>query len=370
MLTKPYVFYMKIAILDMDDLRNPHWGSGQATATREIGRRLSKKNDIVVYCSKYPGAADYKEDGIFYRHIGIGTKFAKVNNLFYLLTLPFIVRKIKADIIIEHFTAPISTCFSPLFTKIPVVALSSFFASEEMAKKYGINFTLIERLGGKFYKYGIALNKSHALKMKMYNTSINVRIIPNGIDEKYLHMKTEEKNYLLFAGRIDIFQKGLDMLITAFKKASREINDKLYIIGSGSISQERKLLDLIKNNNLAKRIKFLGRKTGKEKDDYLRGAKFAIFPSRFEGQSLSFLEMMALRKPIICFNIAGLDWLGRGAFKIKAFDIDKLAEKIVALSKSKSLRTTMGSFAKKQASSYSWDKTAGQYEKFLRMIAN
>lgn len=361
---------MKIAILDMDDLKNPHWGSGQATATREIGKRLSKKNDIVVYCSKYPDSKDYKKDNIFYQHIGIGTKFAKVNNLFYLLALPFTVRKIKADIIIEHFTAPISTCFSPLFTKIPVVGLSSFFASGELSKKYGINFNLLERLGGKFYKYAVALNKSHAAKMKVYNPSIAVRIIPNGVDKKYLTMKAEEKNYILFIGRIDIFQKGLDMLIAAFKKAKEAIEDNLYIIGSGSVSEEKQLMGLIEKNNLIKRVKFLGRKTGKEKDDYLRKAKFAVFPSRYEGQSLSFLEMMALGKPIVCFDIAGLEWLEKCAIKVKALDVNNFAKNIIFLSKNKGARQAIGRRAKEQAALYTWDETAKQYEKFLLSIVN
>jgi len=355
----------------MDDIRNPHWGSGQATATREIGKRLAQKNSITVYSSKYPGFKDYKEDGIFYQHIGIGTKFAKVNNLFYLLTLPFTVRKIKADIIIEHFTAPISTCFSPLFTKIPVVGLSSFFASSEMSKKYGINFEFIEKFGGRFYKYGISLNKSHAAKMKMYNPSIVVRIIPNGVDKKYLSMKTDEKRYILFIGRIDIFQKGLDMLIDAFKKAAEKIEDDLYIMGSGSVSEEQQMISLIEKNGLGKRVKFLGRKTGKEKDDYLRKAKFAVFPSRYEGQSLSFLECMALGKSIVCFALDDLKWLDeKASIKVKPFSIDELSEKIILLSKNKPFRRLIGKYAKEQSALYLWDKTAEAYGKFLTAIVN
>ena len=39
---------MKIVIFDIDNLNNPYWGSGQAIATKEIGKRLTKKNHEVI----------------------------------------------------------------------------------------------------------------------------------------------------------------------------------------------------------------------------------------------------------------------------------------------------------------------------------
>ena len=361
---------MKIVIFDIDNLNNPHWGSGQAIATKEIGKRLIKKNhEVIVYCSKYPNYKNYKKDGIAYKHIGVGTSYARINNIVYLLFLPFFAFFVKADIILEHFTAPVSTCLTPLFTKIPVVGISSFFSSTKMEKKYGIKFTRFERFGAQFYKYFIPLNKQHDAKMKKLNAKIISKIIPNGVNDNYFKIKTREENYILFIGRIDVFHKGLDLLLLAYKKAERHINDDLYIIGSGPTEDVKKLKFLVDKYKLNKRVKLLTKQLGSKKDAYFKNAKFTIFPSRFEGQSLSVLESMALAKSFICFDIPEVNWLGeKTCLKVKPFSVNQLAAKIILLSKNRALRRLLGTNGRKQARAYTWDKTARQYEDFLAAI--
>ena len=73
-----------IAFLDFDDIRNPLLNGGQARATFEVGTRLVKKgHKVTVISSRYPGYKDRKENGIYYKHIGLGTGNIKVNNVFY-----------------------------------------------------------------------------------------------------------------------------------------------------------------------------------------------------------------------------------------------------------------------------------------------
>ena len=148
---------MKIVVFDMDNIRNPHWGSGQAVATREIFKRLSARHEVTVYSSKYPNAKDYIEEGICYKHVGLGTNKSFLNNLAYIAVLPFLVRKIQADIIVEHFTAPFSLCFTPLFTRIPVIGLSSFFDSKILGQKYHLPFEIVPKKGAKYYRFFIGI---------------------------------------------------------------------------------------------------------------------------------------------------------------------------------------------------------------------
>ena len=138
---------LTIAIIDMDNLKNPFWGAGQARATREVGKLLAKKHKVIVYCSKYPGYKDYTEDGIIYKHVGIINKNPQLTNFAFILQIPSLVKQIKADIIIENFNAPISTSFAPLFTKIPIIALPTMFNAIEFTKKYHLPFHWIEALG-------------------------------------------------------------------------------------------------------------------------------------------------------------------------------------------------------------------------------
>jgi len=358
---------MKIAILDMDDIKNPHWGSGQAIATREICRRLSRKHSITVYSSKYPDWSDYAWKGISYKHIGFGTSNSKINNLAYIFCLPFVVRKIKADIILEHFTAPISTCFTPLFTKLPVVGITSFFASEQMSKKYKINFNVVRNFGIMFYSYVIALNPTHKEILKKLNPKIRIEVIPNGIEKKLFQHKASEENYILFIGRLDVYQKGLDILIRAFSDCVKNISEDLYIAGDNATKKDKQTLTkLIEKHKLSDRVKLLGKVVGKEKERLLNNAKFMVFPSRYEGHSLSMLESMALGKAVLCFDIQDLSWVSHdSSLKVRPFDISKFSRSMTLLSKNSKIRHELGQNAKTGASEYTWEKTAVKYEEFL-----
>lgn len=113
---------LKIIFIDFDDIKNPLLGAGQAKATLEVGSRLvNHGHTVTVYCSKYPGYKNRIENGIRYHHIGISTPNIKLNNLIFIFSLPFVVPRLKGDILVESFAAPISTLFSPIYTRIPVV---------------------------------------------------------------------------------------------------------------------------------------------------------------------------------------------------------------------------------------------------------
>ena len=99
---------LQIVYLDFDDIKNPLLGAGQATATYEVAKRLVKKgHSVTVLCSRYPNYKDRKQEGIVYKHIGLGSGHIKLNNLVYFFAVPFAVMRVSADIIIECFTAPI-----------------------------------------------------------------------------------------------------------------------------------------------------------------------------------------------------------------------------------------------------------------------
>ncbi len=362
---------INIAILDMDNLKNPHWAGGQARVTVEIGKRLVERHSITVYCSKYPDYEDYTENGIKYIHIGLGTNHARLNNIAYILILPFVVRKIKADIILENFTAPFATCFSPLFTKIPVVFLTSFFNPKALEKKYKIPFHIITKFGLKFYKYGIPLTKEQENEVKKNNNKINTMVIPNGVDGNYFEHPITEKNYILYFGRIDMNSKGIDLLLEAFSLVCNRVSEDLYIMGSGTQSEEAKMKNLIKIYGLEKRVKLLGRIFSPEKERYVAESKFVVCPSRYESLGLSALESMALGKAVVCFDISGFKWADNSiCFKVEDISVEALAEKILEASKNHEVRRNVAKKAREFARNYDWDKSTHLYESFFEQVLN
>jgi len=355
---------LKIAYLDFDDIRNPLLGAGQARATVEVGKRLvDKSHKIEVFCSKYPGYKNRVERGIKYTHVGIGTGNIRLNNVFYILLLPFTVRKIKADIIVECFTSPISTLFSPLFTKVPVVALPTSFEAERFAKQYRFPFDWIEKIGLRFYRYFLPTSKYFEDKMRKFNPNVRTKIVPQGVDKSYLKIKPEKAEYLMFLGRYDVGQKGIDLLIKAYSKVKKQIKLPLLLVGYGPDGY--KINSLIKQLGLSENVKIVGAKFGKEKLEILSKAKLFIAPSRHEGFCIAALEALACGIPVVSFDIPGLSWIDSGvSVKARAFDVNDLAEKILLASDERvneKLRKNCKSFAKK----YSWDKVASDYENFF-----
>lgn len=360
---------MKIAILDIDNLKNPHWGSGQAKVTHEIGKRLAKDSSVTVYSSKYPGYKDYISEGITYKHIGIGTNNQYINNIAYIISSLLLVSRIKDDIIVENFTAPFSTSLVPFFTKTPVVGLGSFFAADKLSAKYHLPFYVFEKIFSKFYQNFIALNGVDEQKMRKLNKKTHTIVIANGVEDEVFTMKTSEKQYILFFGRIDINQKGLDLLLQAYKQISGIVKDKLFILGKGDNHEEEKLRNLIQSNHLTDKVFLIGKKERKDALRIVSKCKIVVMPSRYEGHSLSALESLALGKPLICFDIPGFSWVGKKiAIKVKPFDKKELAKNMLKLLQSKTLRARFKIASKKFARQFTWNNSAKYYNDFLTEI--
>lgn len=346
-----------ITFLDLDDIKNPLLAAGQARATYEVGKRLSKMGfNVVSLCSKYPGYKDRLEDGIKYTHIGINTQNIKINNALYILVLPFYTSKLKSDIIVECFTAPISCLFTPLFTKKPVVALPTVFAAKQFSEKYKLPFTWFEAAGCKLYKYFMPYIKTDLKLMHKYNKNINWRIIPQGVAEDYFKIKGKKRKYILYLGRLDINQKGLDLLLNAYSLVKNKIPYSLVIAGGGP--DEDKLKKLITKLKLEKYVKMTGKVDAIKKYEILSGAAFIAFPSRYDNLPLTSIEAIAAGLPIVAFSIPEFSWLSpKFSFRVKPFSIRKYADILLKASTSNKL-PEMRKYARKFAKKFKWSNVA------------
>lgn len=361
---------LHIIFIDFDDIKNPLLSGGQALATFEVAKRLVKLgNRVTVLCSRFPTSHDAKNEGIFYKHIGLGTSNIRVNNAAFFLALPRAVRSLKADVIIECFTAPISTCFSPLYTKIPVIGMPTMFEAEEFAKKYHLPFHWVEAAGTKVYKYFLAYSPINEGKMRRLNPHIYIRRIPNGVSEEYFTVTSKEENYILYIGRIDMVQKGLDLLLKASAKLLKKNTTKIIIAGNGPKDEEEKLSKMIKKLKLSDRVQFIGRIEAHEKERWISRALCGVYPSRFEDFPLVPLEFASMGKPLISFNIEGLAWVPETiSVKAKAFKVEELASALNKVSTDKEFRKSLRKGCRAFARNYGWNKISKKYEIFCRDV--
>lgn len=357
---------MHIIFFDLDDIRNPLLGAGQARATVEVGKRLvTKGHTVTVYCSKYPGSKDRVEHGLRYIHIGIGSHSIKLNNAFYLFAAPLYSRKAHGDIIVECFTSPTSTLMIPLFTRIPVVALPTSFDAERHSKLYHLPFTWIEKFGAQFYKYFMAYTQLYLDKMRTYNPTIDARIIPEGVGSEFFSIKQKKSKYILSLGRIDIDQKGLDLLLESYAK----IKNKRYpLLIAGKGNDEKAIRKLIHSYNLTHYVTFVGSAFGKKKEMLLSEALFVAMPSRNEGFPLFSLEALASGLPLIVFDIPGFSWAkSEAVIKAKPFDVNHYA-KLLEANMNDALIVKRRAMARPTAKPYTWDNVAMQFESYFTYI--
>ncbi len=357
---------LSITFLDFDDIKNPLLGAGQARATVEVGKRLvNKGHSVNVISSRYPGYKDRIENGIEYKHIGLGSRNIKLNNIIYILTLPLAVRKLKnTDIIIECFTAPISTLFSPIFTKIPVIALTTSFEAEMFGEVYHLPFLkLIEKFGLRFYKYFMPYTDHYVRKIKSNNPKAIVKIIPEGVGKEFFAIKRRSLKYILFLGRLDIGQKGIDLLLEAYARIQSKVNYPLIIAGNGP--DETRIKEMIHALKLSERVKMIGATFGKKKNRVLSEAFFVAFPSRHEGFPLFSLEALAAGLPLVAFDIPGLSWAKQDTvLKAKPFDINQYSSLLLVANKNNEIKK-MSQNARKFAKQFTWENVVNQFESFF-----
>jgi len=358
---------MRIIYLDFDDIRNPLLNAGQARATYEVGRRLVERgHGVTSICSRYPGYKDRIEAGIVYKHIGLGSRFIRLNNLLYIFALPFNVRKLSGDIIIECFTPPISTLFSPLFTKIPVVVLPSMFNAKEFAKKYHLPFHWIEKIGMRFYKYIMPYSDVDSAKARCLNPNIIYKIISEGVGDEYFKIIHKKPKHILFLGRFDIAQKGIDLLLKSYSKVADKINYPLVIAGHGP--DEKKIKSLVSELGLEEKVKIVGPTYGEKKFKLMREALYVVSPSRHEEMSLWALEALAGGLPLVGFGLPEAGYLDKSVYlKVKPFDIDEYSDLLLKACKPEliyRMRRSARVFAKK----FDWENVTSKFESFFEKI--
>lgn len=366
---------LKIVISNYDSLYNPYYGGGGAMAIQEVAARLARHHNVTVLTAAYPTPAHKLPETINkvkYAYVNTNYLGPKLGQLFFSFSLPFSIQHMHFDVWIESFTPPFSTGFLPLFTNKPVIGLTHFLGADEKSEEYCLPFYFLETLGLRHYRYFISLNPAITQKIRTRNHKAHIATIPNGINPpNFSNSRKKEllRDYLLYLGRIDFAQKGLDLLLEATTKLPRISTTKLLIAGPSSPSVLAKLNQTITALRPKIPISYVGEVKGNLKWKYLLASIAVIIPSRFEIHSLVSLEALIAGKPIICFDIPGFSWLSnKFALKTKPFDTASLAQQIYKLISQPNLTRKLQQNIKHNFSPPTWDQVANQYEQFILRV--
>lgn len=201
-------------------------------------------------------------------------------------------------------------------------------------------------------KYGIPAHKVqvvyNGINLREYNHSLN--------GTKALTLKDYGYKIVLFTGRLTL-QKGPDYFLHTAKKVLEYYHNVVFVI-AGSGDMEHQMIQTATQLGISSRVFFTGYLRGKELNNIYRSADLLVMPSVSEPFGITALESIANNTPVLISKQSGVSEVLTHALKTDFWDIDEMANKIVAVLKHPSLRHTLNEYSRRELESINWDRAA------------
>lgn len=153
------------------------------------------------------------------------------------------------------------------------------------------------------------LDPRHEVFLRERGITTQTIAVPNGLFASELPPTRPARSSgtarFLFLGRIDAYNKGLDLLIQAARIVAKGKNFIVTIQGPDWGDRQR-LERMARDLNLQGRVVFADADYSRGAIDIISGHDVLVLPSRFEGFGLSALDAMAAARPVIVSSIGGI----------------------------------------------------------------
>lgn len=166
----------------------------------------------------------------------------------------------------------------------------------------------------------------------------------NGMDAEKYHIHKGEK-IVLFLGRITM-QKGPEYFLAAAKKVI-EVMDNVKFVMAGSGDMIRRTIEMAAGMGIGHKVLFTGFLRGNDVEKVFKMADLYVMPSVSEPFGIAPLEAMSHDVPVIISKQSGVSEVLTHALKVDFWDINEMANKIIAVLRHPPLATTLrehGSF--------------------------
>jgi len=179
----------------------------------------------------------------------------------------------------------------------------------------------------------------------------------------------------VFLGRLDLYHKGLDLLVNAcslVRDELRKARAQVHLYGPDVRGSKTIIERMITANGLQRLVQIHGPVYGAEKEKAFRSADIFLHTSRFEGHPIAVLEALSYGVPCLLTSgtnvssevaLAGAGWKAGTSAETIAIAIGKILDGNRNLA-------DMGTAARKLAKEkYSWDQVARQLlEHYLEIV--
>lgn len=356
---------LRILHLGFEDPAMPGAGGG-ALRTHETGRRLARSHDVTVLVQRYPSCASRVQDGVLYEHIGFGAGRTRLTRVLgYMLGLPAAVGRRRADVVIEDFFAPVSSIGAPLWTGVPTIGVVQWLNAREKAAQFKVPVHLVERFGVRRHSRLVAVSAGIRDQLLAINPKLDIEVIGNGVAPEAFTVTPRPGAGVVFVGRLEIAQKGLDLLLEAWSLASRQIEGPLVLAGTGP--DEQQLRELADGLALGDRVRFAGWMSGQDKYELMASARVVAMPSRYEAFGIVAVEAAATGTPVVAFDIDCLREVVPTAcgVLVRPFDVLAYARALVEVHDDLAGALTGLDDRRTFARRHDWDAVAARHERFV-----
>jgi glycogen synthase len=200
-----------------------------------------------------------------------------------------------------------------------------------------------------------------------------IRVVHNALTQKeqvdvlHVHRAIEEP-IVLFLGRVT-FQKGPDYFLEAAARVVK-IEPRVKFVMSGSGDMLPVMIERSAKLGLARHVHFTGFLKGEDVERMYALADIFVMPSVSEPFGLTPLEAMALDTPVILSRQSGVSEVLRNALKVDFWDVDDIANKILALLRYPALSEQLTEEGREEIQRLRWERPAGLVRDVYREVVS
>jgi len=200
-----------------------------------------------------------------------------------------------------------------------------------------------------------------------------VEVVYNAVDDdsgdtnslaQLLPAKTDK--IVLFLGRITM-QKGPEYFLYAAKKVLQKVqNVKFIMVGAGDMLY--RCIELAAHLGIGRKVLFTRFLQGKDVEKAYRMADLYVMPSVSEPFGITPLEALRQNIPVLISKQSGVAEKLRNALKVDFWDVNEMANKMVAVLRHPALHATLRDEGAREIDKFRWEDSAGRVRQIYHQV--
>jgi glycosyltransferase involved in cell wall biosynthesis len=199
-----------------------------------------------------------------------------------------------------------------------------------------------------------------------------VDVVYNGVDleptqGQYKVAIGAKDKIVLYFGRIT-YQKGPEYFIRAAARVLEMMPDVKFVV-AGSGDQAAGMIEMAAHMGIGHKVLFTGFLRGRDIQRVFALADLYVMPSVSEPFGIAPLEALAHQVPVLISKTSGVSEVLTHALKVDFWDIDDMADKIIAVLRHPPLHQTLKEHGNFEVRKITWDGAASRCEQVYGLVA-